>query len=156
MGFADNFLPDSVDKSSGILSVTPSGEVSLNYTGNHNCKVIFALLPLPSTHSAGHEQLEGFMRSAQALIAPKTRRGIFQGVRTFSFTVPWRSGLNGNPTLHYITDLMFFTLILCTSSSIICLFCSGCSPTVMIIFIRVIKLEPKISNTSWSWIGKPK
>lgn len=38
----DNFLPDSVDKSSGTLSVSQSGEVNLSYSGkgNRNCKVI--------------------------------------------------------------------------------------------------------------------
>lgn len=35
----DNFLPDSVDKNSGTLSVAQSGEVNLNYAGNRDFKV---------------------------------------------------------------------------------------------------------------------
>ena len=48
MKFLDNFLPDSVDKSSGTLSVSQSGEVNLSYSGNRNCKVInFIQFPFP-------------------------------------------------------------------------------------------------------------
>ena len=62
----DNFLPDSVDKSSGKLSVSQSGEVNLNYSGTRGIKVR-TLNSFNYSIKVGRESFEKFLRLTQTL-----------------------------------------------------------------------------------------
>ena len=68
MNFLDNFLPDSVDKSSGTLSVSQSGEVNLSYSGNRNCKVINNFIQFPFPIYFFHNGRENYGRTFNLFI----------------------------------------------------------------------------------------
>lgn len=135
-GVLDNFLPDSLDKNRGTLSVSPSGEVSLNYTGNRNCKVISTLLfllliliPLATSSlgdSCDHLRLslrlnqdEGFFRASGHLVS------MSNGVVAL-MAIPHLWALL---SFYWIIFHLFILFLL-----------RFFSPMSMIIFIRVIKL----------------
>lgn len=81
----DNFLPDSVDKSSGTVAVSPDGEVNVHFLSGRTGEVEIVPFIIHATgkaHVSGHVVLLGAMASGRTRGPKATKCGLFQDIRT--------------------------------------------------------------------------